>query len=179
MFRDTYKILKLSFTRERMKKTAFRGMWVWGWEMRGGGRDSARQESWWVEDLRVCILFCFITYIYIRYHIYILSIFYMTYTLHNKKTLEKMKACLQYSTIPLGSHLRITRPPFWPPVHTELVLGSLCSSHTSPLAVPQVREQPLEREWVKTFVAVLHKRNRLKEVFCSGRSLGEGNGYPL
>ena len=76
-----------------------------------------------------------------------------------------MKTYLQYSTIPLGSHLRITRLPFWPPVHTQPILSSLCSSRTDPLAVPQIREQPLEGEWVNTFVAVLHKRKlRLKEV---------------
>lgn len=45
MFRDTYKVLKLSFTRERMKKKK-NSMWAWGWEMKGedGMQDAARQE---------------------------------------------------------------------------------------------------------------------------------------
>ena len=44
MFRDTYKVLKISFTRERMKKTSTQGHVGVGLGDERGGRDAARQE---------------------------------------------------------------------------------------------------------------------------------------
>ena len=65
-----------------------------------------------------------------------------------------MKACHQYPTIALGSRFKITGSLLWPPVHTQPILVSACSSRPGPLAVPQLRQQPLEGEWVKMSIAV-------------------------
>lgn len=76
-----------------------------------------------------------------------------------------MKACHQYPATALGSRLKITGSLLWPPVHTQPILVSPCPSHTGALALPQLREKPLEGEWVKMSIAVLHMRKlRLRQV---------------